>query len=399
MLKGKKILLGISGGIAAYKSAFLIRLLQKAGAEVKVVCTHNALEFITPITLETLSRNKIYSDLFSKNNDYSTEHISLTDWADIFIVAPATANIIGKLANGIADDALSTSLIAFNKKIYLAPSMNCKMVQHFAVQKNLSYLKENKIEIIEPAEGFLACGYEGSGRMEEPEQIIRFIENDLKKKSKLNGKKFLVTAGPTYEAIDPVRFIGNRSSGMMGFCIAEEIALNGGSVTLVSGPTHLQINNPLIKRIDVSCAEEMLDACMTHFNDSDITIMAAAVADYTPENKINQKIKKSSDELILKLKSTTDILAALGKKKKKNQVLIGFSLETNNELENAKNKLKRKNLDFIVLNSLNDKGAGFEFSTNKITIIDNHNNITNFELKDKKEVAKDIVNKIISLLK
>ena len=399
MLKGKKILLGISGGIAAYKSAFLIRLLQKEGSEVKVVCTHNALEFITPITLETLSRNKIYSDLFSKNNDYLTEHISLTDWADIFIVAPATANIIGKLANGIADDALSTSLIAFNKKIYLAPSMNCKMVQHFAVQKNLSYLKENKIEIIEPAEGFLACGYEGSGRMEEPEQIIRFIENDLKKKSKLNGKKFLVTAGPTYEAIDPVRFIGNRSSGLMGFCIAEEIALNGGSVTLVCGPNHLQLNNPLIKRIDVTSAEEMLEACITHFTDSDITIMAAAVADYTPENKINQKIKKSSDELILKLKSTTDILATLGKKKKKNQFLIGFSLETTNELENAKNKLKRKNLDFIVLNSLNDKGAGFEFSTNKITIIDNNNNITNFELKDKKEVAKDIVNKIISLLK
>ena len=399
MLKGKKVLLGISGGIAAYKSAFLIRLLQKAGAEVKVVCTHNALEFITPITLETLSRNKIYSDLFSINNDYSTEHISLTDWADIFIVAPATANIIGKLANGIADDVLSTSLIAFNKKIYLSPSMNCKMYQHFAVQKNLNYLKENNIEIIEPAEGFLACGYEGSGRMEEPKQIIRFIENDLKKKSKLNGKKFLVTAGTTYEAIDPERFIGNRSTGLMGYCIDEEIEIKGGNVKIVCGPNHLQLNNPLIKRIDVTSAEEMLEDCITHFTDSDITIMAAAVADYTPENKINQKIKKSSDKLILKLKSTTDILATLGKKKKKNQLLIGFSLETSNELENAKNKLQRKNLDFIVLNSLNDKGAGFEFSSNKITIIDNNNNITNFELKDKKEVAKDIVNKIISLLK
>jgi phosphopantothenoylcysteine decarboxylase/phosphopantothenate--cysteine ligase len=399
MLKGKRIILGISGGIAAYKSAVLIRLLIKSGAEVKVVATQNALKFITKITLETLSQNKIYSEIFSENNDYSTEHISISDWGDIFIVAPATANIIGKLANGIADDALSTSLLAFNKKIYLAPSMNSKMLDHFAVRKNLNYLRENGIEIIEPTEGFLACGYEGSGRLAEPEDIISFIEKDIKKKAKLTGKKVLVTAGPTYEAIDPVRFIGNNSSGLMGFAIAEKMAESGAEVTLICGPNKLNTFNHQIKRIDVVSAEEMYHACKKEFQKADIAIMAAAVADFTPVSTANEKIKKSGEELILKLKPTKDILSELGKNKRKGQLLVGFALETNNEVANAKKKLNNKNLDLIVLNSLKDKGAGFGFNTNKISIIDKNNKITTFGLKEKSAVAKDIVEKIIEQVK
>ena len=293
MLKGKRIILGISGGIAAYKSAILIRLLIKSGAEVKVIATRNALKFITRITLETLSKNKLYCELFSDNNDYSTEHISISDWGDIFIVAPATANIIGKLANGIADDALSTSLLAFNKKTYIAPSMNSKMFDHFAVRKNLNYLKDNGIEIIQPSEGFLACGYEGNGRMEEPDNIISFIEKDFKKKEKLSGKKVLVTAGPTYEAIDPVRFIGNNSSGLMGFAIAEKMAESGADVTLICGPNKLNISNKNIKRIDIISAEEMYRECKKEFQKTDIAIMAAAVADFTPDSTAKEKIKKS----------------------------------------------------------------------------------------------------------
>ena len=395
MLKGKRIILGISGGIAAYKSAILIRLLIKSGAEVKVVATQNALKFITRITLETLSKNKLYCELFSDNNDYLTEHISISDWGDIFIVAPATANIIGKLANGIADDALSASLLAFNKKIYIAPSMNSKMLEHFAVQKNIKYLKENSIEIIQAAEGFLACGYEGSGRMEEPENIISFIEKDLKKKTKLNCKKFLVTAGPTYEAIDPVRFVGNNSSGLMGFAIAEKMAESGADVTLICGPNKLSTSNKNIKRIDIISAEEMYQACKKEFPKTDIAVMAAAVADFTPDFAAKEKIKKSGEELVLKLKPTKDILFELGKNKREDQLLVGFALETNNEIDNAKKKLNNKNLDLIVLNSLKDKGAGFGFNTNKITIIDRKNKITTFDLKEKSEVANDIVEKII----
>ncbi|NTW31495.1 MAG: bifunctional phosphopantothenoylcysteine decarboxylase/phosphopantothenate--cysteine ligase CoaBC [Bacteroidetes bacterium] len=398
MLKGKHIILGISGGIAAYKSAILTRLFKKAGAEVKIVTTQNALKFVTKVTLETLSENKLYYEVFSDENDYSTEHVSLTDWGDIFVVAPATANIIGKFANGIADDALSTSLMAFNKKIYLAPSMNCKMLNNFAVQKNLDYLKKNNIHIIEAAKGFLACGYEGEGRMEEPENILSFILNDLKKKALLIGKTALVTAGPTYEAIDPVRFIGNHSSGLMGFAIAEELAQQGAKVTLITGPNNLSIHNINIKKIDVVSAENMYKECIKEFEKADITIMAAAVADYTPEIIADQKIKKTGAELIIKLKPSKDILSELGKKKRKNQLLVGFALETNNEIENARKKLKNKNLDFIVLNSLQDKGAGFKHSTNKITIIDCNKNITEFILKDKVEVAKDIVGKIIEML-
>lgn len=398
MLKGKHIILGISGGIAAYKSAVLIRLLKKAGAEVRVVATGNALQFVTKVTLETLSQNKLYCDLFGEDNDYTTEHVSLSDWGDICIVAPATANIIGKFAAGIADDALSTLLLAFNKKIFLAPSMNCKMYEHFVVQKNLKYLKENGIEIIGPSEGFLACGYQGKGRMEEPENIISFIEKEYKKKPKLEGKTALVTAGPTYEAIDPVRFIGNHSSGLMGFAIAEELAQQGAKVTLIAGPNNLCLHNTNIKKVDVVSADDMYKACLKEFGKANITVMAAAVADYTPQAVVPQKIKKTGEELILKLKPSKDILGKLGKKKHNNQLLVGFALETNNEIEHAAKKLQNKNLDFIVLNSLKDKGTGFKFHTNKITIVGKNNKITKFDLKQKTEVAKDIVDKIIELI-
>ena len=398
MLKGKHIILGISGGIAAYKSAVLIRLLKKAGAEVRVVATLNALQFVTKVTLETLSQNKLYCDLFGEDNDYTTEHVSHSDWGDICIVAPATANIIGKFAAGIADNALSTLLLAFNKKIFLAPAMNCKMYEHFVVQKNLKYLKENGIEIIEPSEGFLACGYKGKGRMEEPGNIISFITKEYGKKAKLEGKTAIVTAGPTYEAIDPVRFIGNHSSGLMGFSIAEELANNGAKVTLITGPANLNTSNSNIKRIDVISSDDMFRTCIAEFGKADIMVMAAAVADYTPEKPAQQKIKKTGTEYILKLKPSNDILCALGKMKRKSQLLVGFALETNNETEHARNKLQNKNLDFIVLNSLKDKGAGFGYSTNKISIIDRNNKITKFDLKHKSEVAKDIVKKIIELI-
>jgi len=399
MLKGKRVILGISGGIAAYKSAVLIRLLIKAGAEVRVVTTRNALEFVTKVTLETLSQNKVYCEVFSSENDYSTQHVSLSDWGDIFIVAPASANIIGKLAGGIADDALSTSLLAFNRKLFIAPSMNVKMFEHFAVQRNLEYLKKNGIIIIEPAEGYLACGYEGKGRMEEPEKIIAFVEKYFSDNKILSVKKALVTAGPTYEAIDPVRFIGNHSSGLMGFCIAEELAEQGAEVTLICGPNKIKTSNPGIKRIDVVSAAEMHKACMDNFASNNLIVMAAAVADFTPLTKADLKIKKTGDPSPIMLTPTKDILQEMGNRKQDKQFLVGFALETNNEIENAKKKLHKKNLNIVIVNSLKDSGAGFGHSTNKITIIDKNENITTFELKDKKEVAKDIIKKIAELYK
>ncbi len=392
MLQNKKIILGISGGIAAYKAAFLIRLFKKAGAEVKVAGTANAFEFITRVTLESLSENSVYDELFGQQNDYTTEHVALTDWGDVFVVAPATANIIGKFANGIADDALSTSLIAFDKEVFLAPAMNCKMYAHFSVQRNLEFLVNQGVHIIEPAEGFLACGYEGKGRMEEPEQIFRVVESFFNEHPQtLRGKQILVTAGPTHEAIDPVRFIGNNSSGKMGFAIAEELAERGAKVTLVSGPVHVSCNHQNISIHKASSAEEMHNLCMKHFSGCDAAIMAAAVADFKPKIIQKKKIKKeeTGKSLHLELMPTTDILKAMGEKKQ-NQVLVGFALETTNEEQYAIEKLKKKNLDFIVLNSLNDNQAGFGYDTNKITIIDNKNKVFRYPLKDKSEVATDI---------
>lgn len=383
--------MGITGGIAAYKAAFLIRLFRKAGAEVKVVCTQHALEFITRVTLESLSENRLYDAVFAEQNDYTTEHVALTDWGDVFVVAPATANIIGKLTGGIADDALSTSLLAFNRQVFLAPAMNCKMYEHFAVQKNLDFLKSQGVHIIEPGEGFLACGYEGRGRMEEPEKIFSIVQTYFAaEESPLKGKKILVTAGPTQESIDPVRYIGNHSTGKMGYAIANELAIRGALVTLVSGPVNLSTNEK-IDLVQVKTAQEMYDACMDIFPETDATIMAAAVADYTPEKISKHKIKKekSGDALQIQLKPTPDILLQLGKIKQK-QILGGFALETDNEEENAIKKIKAKNLDFIVLNSLQDSGAGFSVDTNKITIIDNKQQFTRYSLKSKTEVAADI---------
>jgi phosphopantothenoylcysteine decarboxylase/phosphopantothenate--cysteine ligase len=398
MFENKNVLIGISGGIAAYKSVELIRLFKKAGANVKVVTTENALQFITELTLETISQNKVYSSVFSATNDYSTEHISLTDWADFMIVAPATANIIGKFANGIADDALSTTFMAFNKQVFIAPAMNNKMYSNFAFVRNINYLKSNGIEIIEPETGFLACGYEAKGRMEEPSNIYKIVEKFFNTHNSFKGKKVLVTAGPTYEAIDPVRFIGNHSSGKMGFAIAESFANRGADVTLISGPVALSVKHNNIKLVNVVSANDMLEKCSEFFDDADITVMAAAVADYTLKNTYSQKIKKNDNLITLELTPTVDILKTLSKLKKENQLIVGFALETENENYNAKKKLKEKNLDLIVLNSLNDDGAGFGCDTNKITIIDKNGNQINYETENKKVVAERIVDYIWTLV-
>jgi phosphopantothenoylcysteine decarboxylase/phosphopantothenate--cysteine ligase len=397
MLNGKKILLGISGGIAAYKTAFLIRLLIKAGAEVKIIVTKNALQFITTVTLETLSKNKVYKDLFDDNNDYATEHIALTDWADIFIIAPATANIIGKFANGIADDVLSTSFLAFNKDIFIAPAMNCKMYEHFSVQRNISFLQSKGIHFIEADSGDLACGYEGKGRMEEPENIFNIIDYYFNNKTLLIGKNVLITAGPTYEAIDPVRFIGNHSSGKMGYALAEVFAGLGAKVNLITGPVQLEIHHPNIQRINIVSANEMYEKCISLFPDTDYTIMAAAVADFTVVNPSAHKIKKTKTIPDIKLTACIDILAELGKIKTSQQLLVGFALETNNEKENALKKLDNKNLDFIVLNSLNENGAGFGYNTNKVTIFNKNGEFKHFDLKTKKEIAKDIISYVLKI--
>ena len=399
MLKEKKILLGISGGIAAYKSMYLIRLFRKAGAEVRVVATESAMWFVTRVTIESLSQNKLYDKVFGEDNDYTTEHISLTDWGDVFVVAPATANIIGKYANGIADDALSTSLIAFDKKVFMAPAMNCKMYEKFAFQRNLDYLKQNNVEIIEPASGYLACGYEGKGRMEEPEAIFAVIEKYFSGKKDLEGRKVLITAGPTHEIIDPVRYLGNHSTGKMGFAIAEEIAERGAHVHIVCGPVSIELKNPSIQRINVKSADEMYHACMEVFPGMDAAILTAAVADFKPAKIHKTKLKRDGRPVLMELIPNPDILAALGKTKKENQVLAGFALETDNELDNARKKLQKKNLDFIVLNSMQDEGAGFGTETNKITILDNKNQVSGFELKSKKLVAVDIADKLVSYLK
>lgn len=395
MSEQKNILLGITGGIAAYKSLFLIRLLVKNNYNVKVVATQNALQFVTPLSIETLSKNKLYSDVFASPEEYSTEHISISDWADVFIVAPATANCIGKFANGIADDALSTTLLAFNKTVFIAPAMNSKMYENFAVQKNIAYLQKNGIKFIDADYGDLACGYQGKGRMAEPECIFEHIQKFFNNKLPLLNKNILITAGPTHEAIDPVRFIGNHSSGKMGFALAQTCAEMGANVTLITGPVSLQNPHHSIKKIDVKSADEMLNECLNAFPKSDITIMSAAVADYKPSEISDIKLKKSDNQLNICLTKTVDILSSLGSQKTENQCLVGFALETNNEIDNAIKKLNNKNLDFIVLNSLNDKGAGFAHNTNKISIIDKNNTITNFPLKSKKEVALDIINTIL----
>lgn len=392
------VVIAISGGIAAYKIPFLIRLFRKAGHRVKVVVTKNALNFVTEATLQTLSDNLVYSDMFAGNKDM-TEHISIADWADYYIVAPATANIIGKYANAIADDCISTTLLAFDKDVFLAPAMNTKMYANKGVQNNLQILASRGVNIISPNCGELACGANGDGRMAEPEEIFAFVNNHIAKSKILAGKTICVTAGPTYEQIDPVRFIGNNSSGKMGFAIAESLAAKGALVKLIAGPTHLNTKNCNIERIDVKSAEQMYNATVKEFEQADVAILSAAVADYTPKNVFSQKVKKADNVLNIELQPTKDILAQLGKMKTDKQTLVGFALETNDEENNAKQKLSKKNLDFIVLNSLNDKNACFGFDTNKVTIIDSNGNMTKTDLKSKSEIAEDVVSKLIDTIK
>ena len=396
VLSGKKILLGITAGIAAYKTATLVRLFIKLGAEVKVIMTPASKDFITPLTLSTLSKNPVHSTFYDKEeeNELWNNHVDLGLWADYLLIAPATANTLSKMSNGTCNNLLLATYLSAKCPVYFAPAMDLDMYIHPSTKESLQKLQDFGNILIPATSGELASGLVGEGRMAEPEDIVSFIENDILEKLPLKGKKVLITAGPTYEAIDPVRFIGNHSSGKMGFAIANAAANLGAEVYLISGPSHQKIKHSLVHRIDVVSAEEMYKASHTYFKEVDIAILSAAVADYKPKNVANQKIKKKDSTLHIELTPTKDILASLGEIKEA-QFLVGFALETNNELENAKSKLKRKNLDAIVLNSLQDKGAGFATDTNKITIIDKDFNEKSFELKSKKEVAKDIINEII----
>ena len=388
MLQGKHILVGISGGIAAYKIPELIRLLKKAGAEVCVCTTKNALQFVTPLTLETLSNNRVYTDVFAPHNEHQTEHISLPDWADLMIVAPCTANVIGKMAAGIADDALTTTFLAMLKPVIVAPAMNDKMLRHPAVQRNLQTIREyENVTVLDCDEGFLACGTEGKGRMQEPEDILEAADCVLEKKT-LRGKHVLITAGPTQEKIDPVRYISNYSTGKMGYALARECRKRGAEVTLVSGPSTERFGGKTIK---VTSAEEMHNATTREFAGADITILCAAVADYRPQQTSERKIKRTSDNMVLQLEPNADIAATVGKQKKTDQLLVGFALETNDEEQNAIDKMQRKNLDLIVLNSLQDKGAGFGCDTNKVTVFSKKGEKTQVPLASKSQIARAIL--------
>ena len=400
-LQGKHIILGITGGIAAYKAPMLVRLLVKAGAEVRCAATDHALQFVTELTLETVSQNKVYHDLFAIGNDHTTEHIALKDWADLAIVAPATANIIGKMACGIADDALSTLLLSMRQPIYICPSMNTQMYESPILQRNLQTLKSIGVHIIEPKSGFLACGTNGAGRMPEPEEIADLVCNaDDEQSLDYAGRRILLTAGPTYEKIDAVRFIGNYSTGKMGFALAEELADRGAEVVLVAGPTHLGTHNPRIRRIDVESAREMHAAATEAYPECHAAILTAAVADFRPDHQADHKIKKSSadQDMTLHLIQNPDILASLGRDKRDDQRLVGFALETTDGIDYAVDKIRRKNLDFIVLNSLQNPGAGFGHDTNLVTIIDRDGTQHPGVLKTKRQVAADIADHLLSLL-
>ena len=398
MLQGKKIVLGITGSIAAYKSCLIIRQLIKHGADVQVVITPAGKEFITPITLSALTSKPVISDFFSQRDGTWHSHVDLGLWADAMLIAPATASTIGKMANGIADNMLITTYLSMKAPVFIAPAMDLDMYAHPTTQQNLQRLQSFGNHIIEPQTGFLASKLEGKGRMEEPEVIVEALEQFFAQSQDLQNKKILITAGPTYEKIDPVRFIGNYSSGKMGIALAEECANRGAEVTLVCGPiaSSLRTNRTVIKQVDVESAEEMYQACAKLYPSMDAGILCAAVADFTPYNVADHKIKREGDDMILRLKPSKDIAAELGKTKRKDQLLVGFALETNDETTNAHLKLAKKNFDFIVLNSLNDAGAGFQTDTNKISIITAKNKV-DFPLKSKKEVARDIINQLVSL--
>ena len=397
VLSGKKIVLGISGGIAAYKTATLVRLFIKAGAEVQVIMTPASKDFVTPLTLSTLSKNPVYSTFYNEEDENASwnNHVEISLWADLMLIAPATANTMSKMTNGTCDNLLLATYLSAKCPVYFAPAMDLDMYKHPSTLASFTALKSFGNIIIPAESGELASGLSGEGRMAEPENIIAFIENDIAEKLPLRGKKILITAGPTYEAIDPVRFIGNHSSGKMGFEIANEAAKLGAEVTLISGPSHLNIENKSIRLVRVVSAEEMYNQCHNYFENTDVAIAAAAVADYRPKNVASQKIKKAESSFNIELEQTKDILASLGQIKK-NQFLIGFALETENEIENAKAKIQKKNLDLIVLNSLQDDGAGFGTPTNKVTFIDSKFNIEPMDLKSKGKVAQDILNKVIA---
>ena len=398
MLRGKHIILGVTGSIAAYKAATLTRLLVKEGVSVKVVMTPLAKEFITPLTMATLSKSPIMVDFYNPENGDWNSHVDQGLWADLYLIAPASANTIGKMAGGIADNLLLTTYLSAKCPVMVAPAMDLDMYKHPATQRNLKVLQSFGNIIIEPESGELASGLIGKGRMEEPEKIVSFITDYFARQADFKGKKVVVTAGPTYEKIDPVRFIGNYSSGKMGLAIAEELAGRGAEVVLVCGPVNLKTCHPAIRRVDVESAAQMYEVTSKEFVNSDVAVLSAAVADFTPKEKADHKIKRGKDDLLLELLPTKDIAAELGRIKTVSQLLIGFALETNDEEINALSKMQRKNLDMIVLNSLNDKGAGFSVDTNKVTILDKAGDKTVYELKTKVEVAKDIVDQIASRL-
>jgi phosphopantothenoylcysteine decarboxylase/phosphopantothenate--cysteine ligase len=391
MLKGKKIVLGITGSIAAYKACYIIRGLVKAGAEVQVVITPAGKEFITPITLSTLTQKPVVSEFFSQRDGTWNSHVKLGLWADAMLIAPCTASTLGKMANGVADNMLVTTYLSMKAPVFIAPAMDLDMYQHPTTQANMDRLRSFGNQIIEPQSGFLASGLEGKGRMEEPENIVAYLDNYFEEKD-LQGKRIMITAGPTYEKIDPVRFIGNYSSGKMGFALAEECARRGAEVTLIAGPVSMSCSAN-IHRIDVESCEEMYQAATTTFANMDAAILCAAVADFRPENVATEKIKREKDDLVIRLKPTHDIAAQLGQMKKQGQLLVGFALETNDEEANAQKKLQKKNLDFIVLNSLQRKGTCFQSDDNQISIL-SVNGQVDFDKKPKTEVAKDIVNEL-----
>ena len=394
MIKGKHIIIGITGSIAAYKIAFLVRLLIKEGAEVRIVMTELAKQFITPLTMATLAKNPVMVEFYNPENGDWNSHVDMGIWADLYLIAPATANTIGKMANGIADNLLLTTYLSAKCPVMVAPAMDLDMYLHPSTQKNIDTIRNYGNIIVEPNEGELASGLVGKGRMSEPEEILEKIKDFFTPKDMV-GKNVLITVGPTHERIDPVRFIGNDSSGKMGFSLAKECAMRGAIVSVVCGPTNFNLTHPNITRINVISAQNMYDSTITLADKQDIIILCAAVADFCPENTSTEKIKRGNHKLILELKPTIDIAATLGKSKKESQILAGFALESNDEEENAISKLKRKNLDFIVLNSLNDSNACFGYNTNKITIINKKEEKIHFELKSKSEVAKDIINQIM----
>lgn len=396
MLKGKRIVLGVTGSIAAYKSCLIVRLLVKAGAEMQVVMTPSAKEFVSPLTFSTLTKKAVVSEFFDRRDGSWHSHVDLGLWADAMLVAPATASTIAKFANGVADNILTTTYLSMRSPVFVAPAMDMDMYSHPATQANLGRLAQYGNHIIAPAAGELASGLDGKGRMEEPERIVAALAEHFSKSRDLAGKKILVTAGPTYERIDPVRFIGNYSSGKMGYSLAEECAERGAEVVLVSGPVAISLEHPNVKIVRVESAEEMYDVATREFVDSDAAILCAAVADFTPCRAADSKIKRGNGGMTIELKPTKDIAAELGKLKKAGQHIVGFALETDNEKANAMQKLEKKNLDFIVLNSLRDKGAGFAVDTNKVSII-SRTSTKEFPLKSKREVASDIVDELCGL--